>query len=108
MEECPKCGKFSYDIDLLTHIGKCRNCGFHETIDKSIWNLKYDDVCKGLRAALKSSSLRREHIIEYFKLESADSPFAAYLLTSDVLEELEKQVPEIYNRLPKANNEAKK
>jgi len=98
-KDCPKCGKLSFDIDLGTHTGKCRSCGYKEKIDEIVWNLKYDDGYKELRAALKYSNLRREHIIEYFELDKPDSPYAQYLLTCDVVEELGKEAPETYNRL---------
>ena len=101
IEECPKCGKFSFDIDLPTYIGKCRNCGYQERIDEVTWNLKYDDGYKQLRAALKYSNLRREHIIKYFELDKPNSPYAIYLLTGNVLEELGKEAPETYSRLVK-------
>ena len=101
IEECPKCGKFSFDIDLIAHTGTCRNCGYQEKIDGVTWNLKYDDGCKELRAALKYSNLRREHIIKYFELDKPNSPYAQYLLTYDVIEELGKEAPETYKRLVK-------
>lgn len=103
IEECPKCGKFSFDIDISTHIGKCRNCGYQQKIDENLWNVRYDDGYKALRAALKYSDLRREHIIEYFGLDKPDSPFAKYLLTGEVLEELVKEAPEAYSRLVKSS-----
>jgi len=102
IEECPKCGKFSFDIDLKTNSGKCRNCGHQEKINEADWNLKYDDGYKELRAALKYSDLRREHIVEYFELEKPDSRYARYLLTHDVIKTLGKVAPETYKRLVKS------
>lgn len=99
VEECPNCGKFSFDVDLKTNTGKCRNCGHHIKINKADWNLKYDDGYKELRAALKFSDLRRDHIIEYFELEKPDNRYARYLLTEDVINALGKSAPETYRRL---------
>ena len=99
IEECPKCKKFSLEIDLKKNIGLCKSCGHKENINKKVWNLKYDSGYKELRAVLKYSDLRRDHIIQYFELESPKSPFAPYLLTCDVVEVLEEEAPETYSRL---------
>lgn len=102
-QECPKCGKLGFDIDFKTNTGICRNCGFEEKINKDIWNLRYDDGYKELRATLKYSTLRRDHLIEYFELDKPNSPYARYLLTDDVIEALEEEAPEIYSRLVKSS-----
>jgi ribosomal protein L37E len=101
MEECPRCKKFSFAIDLKSQTGRCRVCGYEEKIDETVWNLKYDDGYKELRAVLKYSALRREHVISYFELERADSPYARFLLTCDVIQTLEEEAPVTCKRLPK-------
>lgn len=101
IEECPKCKKFSFCIDLNKQLGICKNCGYEEKVDETVWNLKYDDGYKELRAVLKYSNLRREHVIKYFELDNPNSPFAQFLLTCDVVEVLEEEAPETYNRLVK-------
>jgi hypothetical protein len=101
IEECPKCKKPSFEISLKTHTGKCRNCGYKEKVDEKVWNLKYDDGYKELRATLKYSSLGRDSLFNYFELDKLNSPYAQYLLTCDVIKALETEAPEIYNRLPK-------
>lgn len=103
IEECPKCKKISFEISLKKHTGKCRNCGHEEEVDKTAWNLKYDDGYKELRATLKYSGLRRGHLIRYFELDKPNSPYAQYLLTCDVIKALEEEAPEIYSRLPKSS-----
>jgi DNA-directed RNA polymerase subunit M/transcription elongation factor TFIIS len=99
VEECPNCGKFSFCIDSKRQLGFCKNCGYEEKVDKIVWNLKYDSGYKELRAVLKYSGLRREHIIKYFELDNPNSPYARFLLTGDVIEVLEEESPETYDRL---------
>lgn len=101
IEECPNCKKLSFCIDLRNHLGFCKNCGHEEKVDEIIWNLKYDSGYKDLRAVLKYSDLRREHVIKYFELENPSSPYARFLLTCDVVKVLEEEAPETYNRLVK-------
>ena len=101
LEECPNCKKFSFEISLKAHIGKCGNCGYKEKVDEKTWNLKYDDGYKELRATLKYSGLKRDSLFNYFELDKVNSPYAQYLLTCDVIEALQTEAPEIYSRLPK-------
>jgi len=103
MEECPKCRKFSFYIDLRTQTGTCKACGHEEKVDESAWNLKYDEGYKELRAVLKCSGLRREHVIKYFELEKPNSPYAQYLLTTDVIAALKEAAPKIYSHLVKSS-----
>ena len=103
VEECPKCKKFTFHIDLKAQTGICKVCGHEEKVDNRIWNLRYDAGYKELRAVLKCSNLRREHVIKYFELEKPNSPFAQYLLTSEVIEALKEEAPRIYSDLIKSS-----
>jgi hypothetical protein len=103
LEECPNCKKFSFHIDSKKQIGICNDCGYQEHIDQNVWNLKYDTGYKELRAVLKCSSLRRNHVIVYFELEKPNSPYAPYLLTNDVIDALKQEAPEIYSNLVKSS-----